>query len=478
MLSRLLRRKKKPITKRRLSRHSLRLERLEAREVLASSTLGAVNGIVFIDNDGSGNLNPGEEISGATVQLWEDTNNNNNFDGLTDRLVDTAVTNANGRYDFTGLSSGNYFAVQTNQTVDGVALPQQVSPRKTIDGDGNSTLMVDNFTGDDGPTVDEFPAGTPVTEGFAAALAVGGNRKFTAEFVSGPDGEEVSVRTEMMALRVNPDVQSIGRYTVTWDGTAGAFNPTGLGGLDLTALDGAGFCLNEVFVDQPGGSITVRVYTDAANFSEATLSSLTPLSAQNFFVSFTGGGDANFAPAGGSGADFTDVGAIQLIVAASQVAMDGRLENFGVFGLDSETCDFLNESPAPQIDVEKLTNGNQADQPTDPDVPIVMPGDTIIWTYQVTNTGTVDIVNVTLVDDQIGTITNLINDGQTGKTTSWKPQRSLGTLPSPREMGDQRPCTAIKADVHRSDPNRGLDRGRTRDMSPLPAGAPGPAIGH
>ena len=70
------------------------------------------------------------------------------------------------------------------------------------------------------------------------------------------------------------------------------------------------------------------------------------------------------------------------------------------------TCDFLNESPAPQIDVEKLTNGNQADLATDADVPIVTPGSTVTWTYQVMNTGTVDIVTIDLEDDEIGTITN------------------------------------------------------------------------
>ena len=411
MLSGLLRRKKTHSSQRRHQRRQLGFEPLEARRVLASSTLGAVNGVVFVDDNGSGDFTPGEEISGATVQLWEDFNNNNIFDPPNDMLRGTAITNVNGRYDFAGVESGNYFVVQTNQTVGGVALPQQVSPRKTIDGNGNSTLEVDTFLTDSGPTVDEFPSGTPVTESFVAAEALGGVRKFTSAFLNGPDGEEVAMRTELAALRVNPDVLSIGQYTVTWDGSLGAFDPEGLGGLDLTALDGAGFCLNDVFVDQPGGSITVRVYSDAANFSEATLNNITPLSMQDFFVAFNGTGDANFAPAGGTGADFTDVGAIQLIVTASQVAMDGRLDNFGVFGLDSVTCDFLNESPEPQIDLEKLTNNNQADNPLDPDVPVVTPGDNVTWTYQVTNTGPIDIVEVTLLDDQIGAVTNLVDNG-------------------------------------------------------------------
>jgi hypothetical protein len=399
---------------------------------LASTTLGAIEGVVFLDSDGSGVLTPGEEIPNALIQLYEDTNNNNSLDVGTDMLVASDTTDANGEYEFTGLSSGNYFVLQPNQTPSGgVTLPTQVSPRKTIDGAGNATTLIDNFTGDSGPTVDEFPAGTPVTENFAAGAAIGGNREFTAAFISGPDGQEVSVRTEMGALLVNPDVGSQGQYSVIWDGGAGGFDPTGLG-VDLTAGGGSGFCLADVLVDQAGGSITLRVYTDGTNFSEATINTITPLSTLNFFVPFSGtGGDATFSAASGTGADFSDVGAIELVMTSTVNAMDGTLDNLGVFGPDLVTCDFLNESPAPQIDVEKLTNGNQADDPGDADVPVVAPGSTITWTYLVTNTGTVDIVNVDLEDDQLGTITqadlvdgDVNNDNILNPSEVWRYQRT------------------------------------------------------
>ncbi len=39
----------------------------------------------------------------------------------------------------------------------------------------------------------------------------------------------------------------------------------------------------------------------------------------------------------------------------------------------------------PSLDIEKFTNGWQADNPNDPDVPVLAPGDPVTWTYRVTN---------------------------------------------------------------------------------------------
>ncbi len=56
--------------------------------------------------------------------------------------------------------------------------------------------------------------------------------------------------------------------------------------------------------------------------------------------------------------------------------------------------------PPPSIDIEKLTNGSQADLPTDADVPFVMVGDPVTWTYIVTNTGLEELQNVSVTDDR------------------------------------------------------------------------------
>ena len=52
------------------------------------------------------------------------------------------------------------------------------------------------------------------------------------------------------------------------------------------------------------------------------------------------------------------------------------------------------------ITIEKLTNGVDADDPNAGDAPQVEPGDTVTWTYIVTNTGNIGLTNVNVTDDQ------------------------------------------------------------------------------
>ena len=50
----------------------------------------------------------------------------------------------------------------------------------------------------------------------------------------------------------------------------------------------------------------------------------------------------------------------------------------------------------PAIEVEKATNGIDADDPPGPYIPV---GDPVIWTYNVTNIGTINLTNVVVTDD-------------------------------------------------------------------------------
>ena len=60
------------------------------------------------------------------------------------------------------------------------------------------------------------------------------------------------------------------------------------------------------------------------------------------------------------------------------------------------------------IDIEKFTNGDDADAPTGPSIAL---GDPVTWTYEVTNTGSVWLSSISVTDNQLGTITNLVDDG-------------------------------------------------------------------
>ena len=64
------------------------------------------------------------------------------------------------------------------------------------------------------------------------------------------------------------------------------------------------------------------------------------------------------------------------------------------------TCQMINRAPpAPDIDIEKATNGADADAEPGPFVPI---GDPVTWTYTITNTGNVTINGIT-ISDTVGT---------------------------------------------------------------------------
>ena len=57
--------------------------------------------------------------------------------------------------------------------------------------------------------------------------------------------------------------------------------------------------------------------------------------------------------------------------------------------------------PSPSVDIEKSTNGEDADAPPGPEIPV---GDAVAWGYVVTNDGDVDLTNVVVTDDHLGPI--------------------------------------------------------------------------
>jgi hypothetical protein len=87
----------------------------------------------------------------------------------------------------------------------------------------------------------------------------------------------------------------------------------------------------------------------------------------------------------------------------------GQYANIGtVTGLDPLQTELTASDPShysgidASIDIEKATNGQDADTPTGPTIPV---GDTVTWTYVVTNTGKVALTGVMVVDDQGVTVT-------------------------------------------------------------------------
>lgn len=66
----------------------------------------------------------------------------------------------------------------------------------------------------------------------------------------------------------------------------------------------------------------------------------------------------------------------------------------------------------PSVDIEKHTNGEDADIPTGPQIPV---GNPVTWEYFVTNTGSMTLTNVTVEDDQGLIVACPQNNSQTGR---------------------------------------------------------------
>lgn len=75
-------------------------------------------------------------------------------------------------------------------------------------------------------------------------------------------------------------------------------------------------------------------------------------------------------------------------------------------GVGSSNSEIIVLACNPGIDVEKSTNGQDADLPTGP---FIATGGQVTWRYTVTNTGDVALTNVQLVDDHLGAITTVCN---------------------------------------------------------------------
>jgi hypothetical protein len=97
---------------------------------------------------------------------------------------------------------------------------------------------------------------------------------------------------------------------------------------------------------------------------------------------------------------------------ASGVAVSGQYRNLGTArgvspaGLDvtdSDLSHYHNDAPVPPaaIDIEKSTNGQDADSPPGP---TLAAGSQVVWTYQVRNTGGSTLTDVEVVDDRVAEV--------------------------------------------------------------------------
>ena len=165
----------------------------------------------------------------------------------------------------------------------------------------------------------------------ASALAgpgiIGGEREMFADWMMGAnDVQEIANSSSDGLLSFSLGADTAGMGKLIWDGpdnSTAVFNPLGLGGVDLT--DGGvddRLVVAVVFDDLPA-SLRFRVYSDAANYSQYYL--MLPggiFGAVSLEIPY-----AAFATVAGSGADFSNVGAIELGIFPDMEATDISIDS-------------------------------------------------------------------------------------------------------------------------------------------------------
>ncbi|MDW4571996.1 SdrD B-like domain-containing protein [Microbacterium sp. M3] len=326
--------------------------------------------LVWADRNGNGKFDIGEQgIAGVTVQVRD-------ADG---EVVATRVTDANGRWSADALPAGDYtahipaamfraggpladFVVRTVGSGDADGVNEGVDNNNTAAPDPRSTGLTstavtlayeyagDRLVGGDGPTGDDVArlAGPLIPDEFTT---------FTVDLALLP-GPAIDI--EKSTNLQDADTPT-GPYVPVGGAVVWTYVVTNTGDVDLTDIEVTDDLVDPEDIDCAG---------TGSNFVPGPL-----------------------APA----ASVTCV--------ATGTATAGQYANTGtVTGLDPTAVEVTDEDPShyfgsvPAIDIEKATNGEDADEPTGPLVPV---DGAVEWTYVVTNTGNVPLTDVTVTDDQV-----------------------------------------------------------------------------
>ncbi len=371
----------------------------------------SVGGVKVEDLTGNGFSEDDQPLGGVTVELYGDTDGDRQFDDTQDTLLATTTTeDGTGAYAFDGLSDGRYFIREVVPTAmsqtDGLEV-------YTLDISGEFVgLLVDDFAAPEiieVLQVDDTHPDPTLLESSAAAI-LGGQRDLLVDVlgnatavsaqvqVGGADGLRLAssspgtlIGLQYDGLDTDPaDALSVGNtFDSPIDLTGGGMN-TGLR-IDFGVLE-AGIGVTEmdfrVLATSLGG---------AAEFSGMLPESTDP----SHFLPF-----ASFATAGTF--SFAELTSLQFMFNENGTEdVDFSINAILAENPTRRGFDFANYGHGSAIDIEKSTNGEDADVGPGPMVAV---GDAVTWLYTITNTGFIELFNVHVSDDQVTSLT-LISSG-------------------------------------------------------------------
>ncbi|GMU65132.1 MAG: hypothetical protein AMXMBFR36_14060 [Acidobacteriota bacterium] len=227
-------------------------------------------------------------------------------------------------------------------------------------------VVVDQFTTNQA-TITDPPGGASIAvTGGADILGQSRGLRVQRFAGAGPVSAGVAAGTLDVAVSATtPD--STGAAFLTWDGDndPNALDPTGLGGVDLTA-GGAGAFRFTIAAAAAGTSLVLEVYEDADSVSRGALVLPAIAVPVDIFVDFS---SLAQAPGAATPADLTVVGAIALRIESGEATPALTLDRI--------------ETAAPQLAALKVDRTPAGD----PIPGAVAPGDTIRYRITIANTG-------------------------------------------------------------------------------------------
>lgn len=347
--------------------------------------LAAIEGTVFEDFNANDMLNdPPDTVQvGVEVELFD-------VDPSSPGALacEATTTDMNGEYAFPDLPAGNYWVRQSPPPGFKASQmdPMTMAPLnvKTI------TITSEQADGMPGDTeIDAYNTfqavntpQNPADGNFASASLnnagiIGGQREIAVTATTQVPGVAQNSVVNNATLTLNTPANGQGKAQIQYDGVDSltpddplVLNPTGLGGVDLTAGGATGirFTFRN---DVPNSVLTIDVYSDADNWSQFTASipqTLPTDPPEPVFLPFD---DLSvFVPMGAmGGVDFTDVGAIEIHLEGAFEA-DISLTAFEPTVPVPVPVNFGNYQPASLGDfVWEDLNANGLQDPMEPGVP-------------------------------------------------------------------------------------------------------------
>ncbi len=326
----------------RQTRRHLKFEPLEGRQLLASD-LASLTGVVSLTNP----------VVGANINLYKNADSDDLFEpGGEDGAATTVQTDGAGVYRFDNLVAGNYWLEQPEQTVGSdqlVAFAKQVTI-SADDAGGTAGTVIDNFA--DVP--DAVVTSTAGTESghFDHAQALGGERDMTVTLKSGTTAPSVSLTSAGNQLLFDSSIDAQGLFNVVYDGddndTSLPPSVTTMPSQDLTESGANTSIKIRAEADHADATVRMRVYTTATDFSESVEFTIPDNTGPEDFVFYF----SEFTDAGGTGADFADVRALELVIETNTDATDGLVTLLGAFAPKVVTQDLTNVD----LSLDKIVN--------------------------------------------------------------------------------------------------------------------------